>query len=338
MNFVLIFIVVIYAGLVMGIVKRFMTEVQSRMDAGIAQQKQDYEELIQRKKFLYEEKMQLENEALRIFTLYEMTKEITKCLNEKEAFESFKQKLKEKISFKECSLLEPLSDKIKNFNEQNQFTFLLQGKSGQVGVLVIEGLAEQDQEKAVILGHQFALALRRVKLYEEIEKIAITDSLTVVHTRRYFLERFQEEMKRSRLKNIKLSLLMIDVDFFKQFNDHYGHLTGDQILRAIGLIIKENIREIDIAGRFGGEEFTVVLPDTDSAGAQFAAERIRKATDEALIKAYDANIKATVSIGIATFPADGHSAEELIDKSDWALYRAKKQGRNRVCIFGVYKN
>ena len=189
----------------------------------------------------------------------------------------------------------------------------------------------------MILGHQFALALRRVKLYEEIEELAVTDSLTGVHTRRYFIERFEEELKRSITRKIDLSLLMIDVDYFKTFNDKYGHLTGDQILHGVGKVIKDHIREIDIVGRFGGEEFCVVLPVTDRYGANFAAERIRSAVETTAIKAYDTTVRVTVSIGIATFPADGKTSAEVIDKADWALYRAKKKGRNCICAFGVYE-
>ena len=129
----------------------------------------------------------------------------------------------------------------------------------------------------------------------------------------------------------------MDVDHFKNFNDKFGHLVGDQILREIGRLIKENIREIDFAGRYGGEEFCVVLPVTDRYGANFAAERLRAAVEEASIKAYDTTIKATISIGIATFPTDGKTVMELLDKADWALYRAKKKGRNCICAFGVYE-
>ncbi len=111
----------------------------------------------------------------------------------------------------------------------------------------------------------------------------------------------------------------------------------DQVLREVARIIKENLREIDIAGRYGGEEFCVVLPDTDSDGAHFAGERIRQATEEAQIKAYDTRISTSVSIGISQYPKDGSKASELIDKADWALYRAKKRGRNRVCLFGIYE-
>lgn len=102
--------------------------------------------------------------------------------------------------------------------------------------------------------------------------------------------------------------------------------------------LRQNIREIDIPGRYGGEEFCVVLPDTDREGAKFAAERIREAAEQASIRAYDAAIRVTVSIGIATYPDDGQSFNEIIDKADWALYRSKKQGRNRVTSFGVYES
>ena len=129
---------------------------------------------------------------------------------------------------------------------------------------------------------------------------------------------------------------MIDVDYFKKVNDQYGHLTGDQILRGVASLIREHVRGIDIVGRYGGEEFCVVLPDTDCGGAQYVAERIRTAIEKTPLKAYDNIIKVTVSIGSSTFPDDGQSLAELGDKADWALYRAKKMGRNRICAFGRY--
>ena len=129
---------------------------------------------------------------------------------------------------------------------------------------------------------------------------------------------------------------MIDVDRCKNFNDQYGHLTGDRILREISRIIKAGTREIDFVGRYGGEEFCVVLPDTDSEAARLVAERIRIAAEKTAIQAYDHTVHVTISIGMATSPPDGKMAEELIDKADWALYRAKAQGRNCVCAFGAY--
>ncbi|MBF0385813.1 MAG: GGDEF domain-containing protein [Candidatus Omnitrophica bacterium] len=294
------------------------------------------EEKAERKKRLNEERAGLEDDAVEIFTLYEMTKEITSTITDDDAFKIFKTKLKEHVNFRECLLNDPLIEEDKELcHKEGVFTMTLKDKNQKLGILVIDGVEEKDRETLTILANQFALALRRVKLYEEIEKIAVTDGLTDLSTRRYFFERFAEEIERSKSKKTKLSFLMIDVDFFKKFNDDHGHLAGDQILREVAMIIKESIREIDIAGRYGGEEFCVVLPETDKDGAYFAAERIRASTEKTKIKAYDVTVNATLSIGIATFPDDSKTQEELIDKADWALYRAKKRGRNRVCSFGV---
>ncbi len=132
--------------------------------------------------------------------------------------------------------------------------------------------------------------------------------------------------------------MMIDADHFKMINDQYGHLTGDQVLHEIGQIIKENVREIDIVGRYGGEEFCVVLPDTDLDGSRVVAERIRRCASNKHIRAYDNTIRISLSAGISIFPTDGKALEELVDKADWALYRAKSQGRNCVVAFGAYKS
>jgi len=336
--FIMFFIMIGYVGLVIFCTQKIISQTERRTERKVSQTRQTFEGLLKKKETFHSEKMDLENEAMEMFTLYEITKEITKSTNEEDAFEIFRRKLAEHVDFHKCDFLAPDSSEVKKMQgSQDYFVFTLQGKKSKIAYLVIEGILEEDQEKVMILAHQFALALRRVKLYEEIEKIAITDSLTEVHTRRYALERFEEEIRRSKMHKIKLSFLMIDVDYFKNFNDNFGHLAGDQILREIGYIIKESIREIDIAGRYGGEEFCIILPDTDRDGAHYAAERIRQTTERDTIRAYDTTVKATVSIGIATYPDDGKSLSELIDKADWALYRAKKQGRNRVCAFGVYE-
>ncbi len=328
----------IYIFLMYFLVKSFIEHVDERLAVKVSDAAQSHQDLLQQKDKINREKTKLEKQAMDIFTLYEMTKEITKKPNEEAAFEVFKGKLNESIKIEECRLLEvdsPDYEKVQAVKEN--FVFTLRSKREKLGYLVFRGLRDDEKDKAMILGHQFALALRRVKLYEEIEELAVTDSLTGVHTRRHFIERFEDELKRSVTRKIDLSLLMIDVDNFKTFNDRYGHLTGDQILHGVGKVIRDHIREIDIVGRFGGEEFCVVLPVTDRYGANFAAERIRSAVETTPIKAYDTTVKVTVSIGISTFPADGKTAAEIIDKSDWALYRAKKKGRNCICAFGVYE-
>jgi diguanylate cyclase (GGDEF)-like protein len=293
------------------------------------------ERALTRKKALDQQKKELMNDALRVFTLYELMREITQSLSDEEAFDIFKKKLSEHIQFSECRLIETFelpTDKMQEHQLEKFQLITLRGKGEKIGYLAIRGCAEKDKDTAAILGNQFALALRRIHLYHEIEKNAITDGLTHVYTRRYMLERFQEELRRCIAKGMKISFLMIDVDHFKSFNDHYGHLTGDHILREMSRMIKENIREIDIAGRYGGEEFCVVMPDTPKDGAHLAAERIRCAIEKNVIKAYDTSLNITVSVGAATFPDDGKTIEELIDRADKALYRAKSEGRNRVCL------
>jgi len=318
--------------------KKYVFELELFAARKLEASELSYTKALENKESYYKQKLNLEFDALEIFTLYEITKEITKTLQEDLAFQTFKKKLIEHVKFDECKLLDPLSDEVKEWRKAKHYVFTLQGKKKKIGYLAFKGVSESDKEKISILGHQFALGLRRVRLYQEIEKIAITDSLTEVFTRRYTMDRFNEEIKRSRLRKIPMSFLMIDVDHFKNINDSFGHLTGDLVLREIAKIIKDNIREIDVAGRYGGEEFCIILPDTDREGAMYAAERIRVAAEKTAIKAYDTRIKTTLSIGITTFADDGKDMDELIDKADWALYRAKKQGRNRVCAFGVYKS
>lgn len=329
--------IVTYVALVAYCARKAAEALEHKQQDQILEESARSQALVNRKESLYVERLRLENEVMETLTLYEIVKEITQSLGEKEAFDIFKSKLSDHVRFTDCLLVHPLCDEINDYKKSMEyFLFALQGKAGKIGYLVVKGMPLEHHEKFTILGSQFALALRRIKLYHEIERVAITDSLTELHTRRYAIERFQEELKRSQARGMKLSFLMIDVDHFKALNDQHGHLTGDQILREAGKLIRENTREIDIAGRFGGEEFCVVLPDTDRCGARFAAERIRRAVEAGTIKAYDAEVKITVSLGVATYPEDGTRVEELTDKADWALYRAKREGRNRICAFGVY--
>lgn len=272
-------------------------------------------------------------QAQQIFTLYHLTKEITRNFNEEDAFEVFKKHLAQKVSYDECLLIHPLSQEIVDLQFDPAFTFFpLQGKNKLLGFFALKGLSPQHQETVAILANQFSLALRRIRLYQEIERLAITDSLTEVYTRRYLWERLEEEIVRSKTRKIHLAVLMLDVDHFKSINDQYGHLTGDQVLREIARIIRDNVREIDIVGRFGGEEFCVVLPDTDAQGAGYVAQRIRSGVEKANLHIYDALVKVTISIGLATMKQGECTAAELIDQADTALYRAKSLGRNQICV------
>ncbi len=335
MHIVMIFIAFVLVVAVYYLAKIVVLQQEQKADEDVLKAKNVYQEIINQKDRAIKEKLRLEKEASQIFTLYEMTRDINKSFDEAQAFSIFRRKVRENIPNAEFEFMDVSVEKLKEIRVDKEWTvFPLRNKDHKLGYLIYKGVAPEDKENFLILCHQFALSFRRIKLYRDVEPLATTDSLTHVHTRRYFMDRFKEEVERAGLRKSQLSVVMLDVDHFKNFNDQYGHLTGDRILKRIGQIIKENIREIDIAGRYGGEEFCVALPETDLDGAVLAAERIRLAAQEAVIQAYDHNIKATLSLGVATFPNGGRQAEELLDNADWALYRAKALGRNRTIVFG----
>lgn len=203
-----------------------------------------------------------------------------------------------------------------------------------IGILAIEDLPTSDFEKFTILAAQFALEMRRIVLYEKVEELAITDGLTKAFAKRHMMERLVEEFERSARHGFNLSFIMIDIDYFKNYNDTYGHLVGDVVLKHIVALVKDNTREVDLVGRFGGEEFCVILPETNKDEAQVVSERIREVVEKYGFKAYDEMTSVTVSIGVATFPDDCNSSDDLIENSDKALYQAKSAGRNKVCIYG----
>lgn len=199
-----------------------------------------------------------------------------------------------------------------------------------IGILTIEGIDEEHAESFSILAEQLSLELKKINLYERVQSLAITDGLTGIYVRRHFLERYAEDFARSKRHGLKLSVLMIDLDHFKQCNDTYGHLVGDIVLKEIAKIMKDFVRQVDLIGRYGGEEFVLALPDTDRNSAIAVAERIRQEVERHKFRAYDETIAMTISAGVATYPDNGDDVQVLIDKADQALYRAKEEGRNRV--------
>ncbi len=202
-----------------------------------------------------------------------------------------------------------------------------------VGMLSVENLPEADLERFVILAMQFALVIKKVLLYETVEKMAIADSLTGLYVRRYFYERVEEELQRSKKHKYEFAFIMIDIDDFKKYNDTYGHMVGDVIIKEIGRIIKEGVREIDIVSRYGGEEFAIALPETGEESARQVAERLRKKVEENVFKAYDEKLRLTISLGFAIYPRDAADIADILDKADKGLYEAKKSGKNVVCEY-----
>ena len=198
-------------------------------------------------------------------------------------------------------------------------------------VLAIEGAARASYGRFRLLVSQIALEFKKVELYEQVQELSIVDGLTEVYLRRYLMGRLLEEVERAGRLGLTFSIAMIDVDHFKKCNDKYGHLVGDAVLKRIAGRLKETVREVDMIARYGGEEFCVVLPETTKKLAMTVAERLRKSVESKDIKAFDENIRATVSLGMATYPEDGTDVEELLEKADTALYKAKRKGRNIVC-------
>lgn len=175
-----------------------------------------------------------------------------------------------------------------------------------------------------------ASALSNAILFEQTEELAIKDSLTGLYVRRYFFDRFKEEHQRSLMTKKPMSLLMCDLDHFKDCNDRYGHVVGDMILMHFAKILSK-ISDSAIVSRYGGEEFTVLLPETSKQQAFELAEQIRIKLERQPITIRREPIGVTVSIGIANLPDDTLDPEMLVDKADQALYEAKKKGRNRIC-------
>jgi len=188
------------------------------------------------------------------------------------------------------------------------------------------GFTDEDVEMLGAVADQAAISISKAQLWE----MAINDSLTGLHVRRYFMAKLQDEIHRTQRYKKKLSVVMGDLDKFKTINDRFGHTSGDKVLKAIGAYLQSSIRDVDSIGRYGGEEFIMFLPETGSKSAFILADRLRKGIADLTV----GNLPAvTISLGIATFPDDGKSIDDLLQKADAALYSAKESGRNRVVIY-----
>lgn len=174
-----------------------------------------------------------------------------------------------------------------------------------------------------------AIALQNAERYEELLRRAQHDALTGLANHGHFWSVLEVEFERARRYERELSLVMVDVDRFKEFNDTHGHTGGDEALMWIARLIKERCRSSDLAARYGGDEFAVVLPETSRSGAMAFGEKIRQSVETASF-GRSGSARVCVSIGASTFPADAATARELVDAADAQLYRAKSQGRNQV--------
>jgi len=211
---------------------------------------------------------------------------------------------------------------------QGKTTGVLNAESRMVGAF-----SEQDHKIFSILAGSAAMALENASLHRKMEELTIIDELTGIYNYRYFVHKLENELKRARRYHQSLSLMMIDIDWFKKYNDTYGHLFGNLILKDLARVIKSCIRDVDILIRYGGEEFVVILPQTGKEDARYIGERIRSKVEQTQFedKKKRLKVKLTVSLGVATYPENGTDAEELVKSVDQALYLAKGKGKNLIC-------
>lgn len=216
-------------------------------------------------------------------------------------------------------------------------------RSGEraVGVLVIGSASRRDftpaeMERLQVIGNQSSLALQNALLHEELERLSVTDRLTELYNHGYFMQHLEEEIGRAQRFGHVLSLIMLDIDDFKSFNDTYGHPHGDRVLQAVSMTITGMLREIDMAARYGGEEFVIVLPETDLEGALLVAERIRAGVELLSFEGFGIvdDVHKTISVGVASYPRHAATMTALIVAADQAMYDAKRSGKNAVCHSG----
>jgi diguanylate cyclase (GGDEF)-like protein len=221
--------------------------------------------------------------------------------------------------------------------------------SGNLGVLdrirglengAVDYITKPFHPQELILRVKMLLKMNRLQndlkaKITELERVSIIDNLTGLFNSRYLYEALVREYNRCERFNLKLSLIMLDVDYFKEINDTYGHQRGDTVLREIGRVLQSILRGYDFAVRYGGDEFMIVLSQNTVIGAHIVAERIRKVIEESpLLREISGDRRITVSVGVASYPDDTvEGSEALISMADNALYKAKREGRNRVASY-----
>jgi len=248
---------------------------------------------------------------------------------DQEAFLTSKE-LKEKL---------PFYERITSLSYERELEIIslpLQARNTFIGIVSARKGNNQKFSKTEVrifdsLSKSLAISIQNSLLYE----MAITDGLTGFFSKSYFERMLEVEVKRAKRFNTHLSLIILDIDGFKSINDKYGHQVGDMVLRKLSSNIKSSIRSIDIPCRFGGDEFTILLPDTNSSGSLEAAERIVTNLKELQVVygKEDEKLYPTISLGCATYPEDANTGEELFQKADKALYKAKNLGRNKVVVY-----
>lgn len=213
-------------------------------------------------------------------------------------------------------------------------------KKGNFGLVLLE----QDREDAfsnehlkfmLSISNQMSIALENVSLYEKMQRMATIDALTNIHNRLYFNQRIAKELANGDQENYPISVCIFDIDYFKKFNDTYGHIFGDLVLKTIAKLAKDNIREQDVVARFGGEEFVIIMPNTTIDQSYQMIEDLRKRISDYQVKDGAISASVTASFGIACYPEHGTNEAQILRNADEAMYISKECGRNQTQIFEI---
>lgn len=246
---------------------------------------------------------------------------------------------------KVLSLLPKMSDKKASMISKDGKTglFAIRNEDKTVGLIAassnIDKLSKTDIDYLCQISAQASVTTQRANSYAQVLKFATLDALTGLNNRRQFEVRLKQEAANARRNKKPLCCIMLDIDYFKHVNDTWGHSAGDCVLKNVAKIVAQELREYDIASRYGGEEFCILLPDTKIKEAAFVAQRLRKAVEKAQIYITEDQVlgadylKVTISVGVSEFEESFETPERLHQSADIALYEAKRRGRNRVVVF-----
>ena len=254
-------------------------------------------------------------------------------------FESFFQKYPQPVNYDLFSFKVGPNEALKAFDRINpELVIPIMGPSGLYGIVLmgrkILGV-EYSIPELVFIQHLMSFVSLAIQNHLHYER-TLRDAKTGLYNNGFFLTRLDEEIARTKRNGSESSIIMMDIDRFKRFNDTYGHIAGDRVLESLAITIKQTVRTEDIPSRFGGEEFSVLLPETDKKQAFLAAERLRTTIAEVKIPWEPALPQVTVSLGIFTFGKDTNlRSEEIMQRADEALYLSKEWGRNRSTAWGV---
>jgi diguanylate cyclase (GGDEF)-like protein len=231
-------------------------------------------------------------------------------------------------------------DKITGVKTSSVMAVPISVKSRLLGVAELinkdGGFTAQDVDMVKMLMKQTALAVERSALYQRMEDLVITDDLTKLFNLRYLDRTLDVEIERATRYNLSVSLIFMDIDFFKNVNDRYGHLVGSKLLVEVSQLLLKGLRKVDIVARYGGDEFVIVLPQTGIDAAKMIAERLRKSIEKyVFLKGESLELKLTASFGIASYPEHASTQEELLKLADEAMYRVKYHTRNDVYVVGT---